>query len=693
MSYNVIKAYIFRNGGLRMDYLEWNRIISRHFFNEEMAGREVILYVDSSLLNKLGESYGVGVEDFIEAVVDGPSQAYEKGFCNKALWALGRSRISGSYRQGYPLYIAYLAFLVLAVDTDGDFSDHAFYPRLNTLLGKYGGKVQPGPFMELDELWLDLQVWSIEIKSEKLGRFTTKPVGSWRHVGLPISQTLITSEEREKLPIFFAQNDFDPMLLPDCDTLSKAVSESPFFKNRTKKLILSGDNEYKHLKVGLLELIQTALVEWDGVASDIEDSDIQQNGWINSMLRLCINLDNFASSIKVSARFKTNCEFPDDEFDFFRHKDSSLWKSKGSIRNWSTELVGYYSKNTKDATLLCWSEEEVFIDNQLRWRVKLKPSLVRIFISGKHEGLNGWVETNRIEPGIDCLIAFHESKIEGIVNWGMNSCDGFSNLDYEGIPPQWKLYMVKNIRKPHPEIDILKFPLSYSIRFEGGIKSGKGNSYFRLAPPRICIEGITGNETVKVSGREITDHLDNIWLLPEDVEVNSPLKIELFDGNTCVMSRILILEEGGVNFRYNPPTRDKYGEITTTRQQFFSVSGANVQGVNLKDIPMYKEHPPTYMSHRIIFIGNHPGLYCEWPDDNLPDNWDAVWAIAKVKRDRWKVYFVGKDLSQCTLSVINKSSTHWKKWKKVLVNLNIEPPKIRKLYDLWKMYKKGAQKL
>jgi len=118
--------------------------------------------------------------------------------------------------------------------------------------------------------------------------------------------------------------------------------------------------------------------------------------------------------------------------------------------------VGYYQKNTTDATLLCWSEEEVFIDNQLRWRVKLKPSLVRIFISGKYEGLNGWIEINRIEPGIDCLIACHESHAESITSWGMNSCAGFSNLDYEGIPPLWRLYMVKNIRKPHPEIDTLK---------------------------------------------------------------------------------------------------------------------------------------------------------------------------------------------------------------------------------------------
>jgi len=158
------------------------------------------------------------------------------------------------------------------------------------------------------------------------------------------------------------------------------------------------------------------------------------------------------------------------------------------------------------------------------------------------------------------------------------------------------------------------------------------------------------------------------------------------------MSRILILEEGCMGSRYSSPIRDKYGDITT-QQQIFSVSGANVFGVSLKYIPAYKEHPPTYMSHRIIFIGNHPDLYCEWPDENLPDNWDAVWAIAKVKRDRWKAYFVGRDLSQCTLTEINKSWPLWKKWKKVLVNLSIEPPKIQKLYDLWKIYKKGAQKL
>ena len=55
-----------------MDYLLWNDLIAKYFFTEEKAGREVLLYVNESLLESLGSEHKVGKADFINALKIGP---------------------------------------------------------------------------------------------------------------------------------------------------------------------------------------------------------------------------------------------------------------------------------------------------------------------------------------------------------------------------------------------------------------------------------------------------------------------------------------------------------------------------------------------------------------------------------------------------------------------------------------------
>jgi hypothetical protein len=54
-----------------MQYLEWNDLITKHFFNnEENAGKEVLLYVNDAILEEIGKE--AGVDDFIQSIRTGP---------------------------------------------------------------------------------------------------------------------------------------------------------------------------------------------------------------------------------------------------------------------------------------------------------------------------------------------------------------------------------------------------------------------------------------------------------------------------------------------------------------------------------------------------------------------------------------------------------------------------------------------
>ena len=100
-----------------MEYIDWNNLIAKHFFNETKAGKEALLYVNDELINSLGEPFKVGVDDFIESVKAGPGWTTRSGLCQKALQAC-----EGWRRRGleYPPYISYLTFFVLAAVTDID---------------------------------------------------------------------------------------------------------------------------------------------------------------------------------------------------------------------------------------------------------------------------------------------------------------------------------------------------------------------------------------------------------------------------------------------------------------------------------------------------------------------------------------------------------------------------------------------
>ena len=74
---------------LKMDYSSWNDLLVKHYFNSSMAGREVLLYVNSEIVEALGKPYSIGVDDFIESVKKGPhglqNQDYAKGHYRRAI--------------------------------------------------------------------------------------------------------------------------------------------------------------------------------------------------------------------------------------------------------------------------------------------------------------------------------------------------------------------------------------------------------------------------------------------------------------------------------------------------------------------------------------------------------------------------------------------------------------------------------
>ena len=112
-------------------YLRWNDAIAAHFFNQDMDGRNVYIYVNQGLVSELEQELESEAGKFLAVVKDGPPWAYSQSICQCALQTYTDWRDRGLH---FPPYIAYLGLFVLAGGADGDFSPNAYYPRLGRSL-------------------------------------------------------------------------------------------------------------------------------------------------------------------------------------------------------------------------------------------------------------------------------------------------------------------------------------------------------------------------------------------------------------------------------------------------------------------------------------------------------------------------------------------------------------------------------
>jgi len=679
-----------------MIYLEWNNVITKYFFNETKAGKEVLLYVNDETINSLGEPFGVGVDDFIESVKNGPGWITRTGFCQKALQACEDWRSKG---LEYPPYISYLAFFVLAAVTETDYAPHSYYPGFWKRLKEPQDAGTPSSFHRMIELWDDLEKWSREDKHEELGRFVARIRGGYMHVGLPRSQTVLSEYERKHLPNLFDEGGLDPTDAPSPEIIPKILRNygHDVLEKRTLKLLDSTQADDAVLRKALIEVVLDELEEWDGAVEEIVAGEEQLRLQVHTGLRLCIKLDPLAAQASVYVRFKTSRMFPEDGLNLRESDGKHAWFCREAHQGWSTPLTDITngSVGKLDGSSLDWNKGTLFVDRDNHWRVRLRGADVRLFRLGVMDGLPDWVETQKLERGREFLIAFSQGVEGRIKKWGEEYCEHFKQEHVSGLPPGWTLVRVKNVTASCPGIDILSVSTSARLILIEGVKSGRGNIYFKFAPPRVAIENSSGFENVTMNGVQLSrpDVRFPIWVLPGDVPSGQPLRIEV-NLEEHRLSKIIRLEEFGLPVSFDEtPYRDSSGKICRSDTQV-RVCGSIVCGE--KEHISYPSLIPTHLGDKIVFLGEKPGQVADWPHEAVPSSWHPVWALVCRSRKQWDVFFCGTpDQVKIGYSfdkpVDDRSCV--KRWKEALwVRRKITvPPEIRDIRRIWEEYVRAAR--
>ncbi|MEH7379108.1 hypothetical protein V7138_01300 [Bacillus sp. JJ1533] len=676
-----------------MTYIKWNDLIAENFFNEDMAGKEVLLFVDEALINEIGSKIGKNTDNFISSVIEGPpwvNVRSNSGICRKAIQTYKNWRLKKKIK--YPPYIGYLALFVLAgYVEDENYSPNAYYPKLRSLLREDEGGGQYPFFNQMINLWMDLEKWSKEDKFEELGRFNVRVRGNLRHVGLPQSQTIISSKERKSLPLIFNRAGIIFSDSPDYETIRNILLEhgQDILAKKTLRLLNLQEKD-KHLLQALLNLVIDELNEWDG---SLPEEFLDTNTFARARLKICINLNKVTEKATFSLRINAQNEFPDETLFLQRKGNIGLFQCTRSIENWSSELKSE-DGSILNGTSLDWLNGENFEDQSNRWKCTLKGTSVRVFAEGRKFGLpNNLVEISRLERGSRFILLCNKTYVSNILEWGKNSCESFSEINYQGVPAGWSLFSGINPSKSCMGISELTIGSEIKIRHVDGIRLGKGNTYLKAAPPKLLIENSNGTEIPFLNDKPLKFNTENrYWELPEDLPIDQTLTINILNEGIEIRRTNFKITNSRI---YN---RDKKRYFDTAGLQENEdnplVIGVNVY--NNDSIQFEKEYAlPTYSYNEIIFLGQHPGEIFHWQSKaEINLEWEPVWAICRVKRRKWKAEFCSmKKIEDCQINNQIYDKNDFRFWKTVMRKMrkSIKSPEFPPLKELWESYLEVAK--
>lgn len=679
-------------------YTEWNNILASRFFHPGMDGQPIHISVTAQLIKELGAE---SIEQFVHVVKRGPADLvkHDLSLCLKAYhvyeyWLKHRKLYK------YPPYFAFLCLFVLAAGIDGDYAAQAYYPRLRALLGEPPTSGTYPSFNLMADLWNDLETWSIKDQRGKLGIFEVRLAGSWVHVGLPIAQVILTEAERKCLSAIFDSAGLDPTSNPSDIQLAWLVRHSDparCLRNWTKQLLAPTNLQDDAYQV-LIGIMRDELAAWDGTVETGAVQDTYRKKTLGS-LKVCLYLDKVVLQVRAVFRCNLRNAFPENGIVLRPSQMPQGIVISEEIPGWSQPLRDAEENTVINASDYDWSNVFEIEDSYLGWRLRLPGNSVRVFFTGSSEGLPGLVESQQLPRKKQVYIAIHDSATPALEKWGASGCRGFRDLKIKsGLPPNWRLYTAEEVLSDElirNEYHNLSFTNLVRFTYAGGVRAPYGNTYLSICPPRIKVEGMTGDEQVYCDDILLNPYGDsNLYDLPPDLPLDTRILLSVKRGNSEVAQRSLYITD---DFETPHPNSrvlfDRFDDLLLSPSGDLSgVNGAYSKGI---DVPKYHflSNPQAFMSNEVIFIGAQKGQIIDWPREALDDDWLPVWAIP-VNRANGKAVFCGRGMIDPNLSEsLNVRPKDVKYWAEVLWHWRkrITPPRDTELFRLWTRYQKAAR--
>ncbi len=652
-------------------YQQWNDALASRFFNPDMAGRNVYLYVNQAIVDEMGQEMIQATPQaliFRNAIAGTPTAPIRAGVCQRAWQSFYNWRASG---VDFPPYIAYLCFFVLASDIDGDFAPHAYHPRLRGLLGgTHSSETGQVPsFHRMRQLWDDLEDWTVSDKHGDLGIFQSRSIGGNIHIGYPLSQSILAEQDRRALPRVFDSAGLDPAALHSAGELAMALRNPTALRMlRARTVQMAAGEHGLELCTALIEAVADELMAWDGTTTATIPGHTEQ-GQRSAGLRVCIDLDRIAGIVKASLRCKMNHEFPEDglllDGEFLAEED---------VNQWSLPLEHNDTGQTLDAAQLDWRNGMTMRDGSTGWRLNLQGRPVRIFTNGMPEGISGLVDTPALPQGQPFYLCYPEDAWPKLEHWVTRQCRGFQEIEIaQGLPESWRLASVASADDDAAlkgEFPSLAFPPRARIGLAGGIRHGGRNSFFNFAPPAIVVTGGPAGTRVYHGETPLpAANSDGTFILPDDLPTGPRITLEIRDGQS-VLGRQSLFLSGDFSLPTAQPELflDSAGASSHSTANKTVITGAHVYGdrpqMTVSAAELFEDLEYELGNLQGLLIGQQPGQIATWPSEPFPGEWTPTWVIRKRNHKRLAAIFVGGELGtslpDATFTPTRRKVQDWK---------------------------------
>lgn len=474
-----------------------NTAISEVMLSGKYAGRALYLTFDVQEAQEIAQRLGVDEHSVEELCARLVGEALDRGR-NPFLTASRAARLWASEGMvGPPPFLALLHVMSHAAElmaNDGEYAANAYYPRLASLVGVSSGNLRDqGKQTEL--FWRLLETWLAENDYE-LGRPTASARGTWKYVGLSMSQAIVRSTDRA------AMHDlFDTYGFSNGDRLTAAdifPYVDDWIRSSGSTARLRKAWEQKELRERVCEIAIDEFQDW---SNDIVGSPIVQGKEQSSRLTLVAQVLPSFPRQRLSLHLGRSTELGEPVTGIVDKLGNSF-----SIANSTFGAFATVSPNPmgRDNSGLAASVSISGSGHHLRWSSGLVIPLTK-----SSEGPY-WTEIARVSIGTENIVLVRNKKtlVEALENLLAATSTGeaiyLTSQELDGIPDGWILYKdVRIIRAADWEVetDLERLvPMSEGAGFviSGGLQLARG-IWHSKAPPAVDL--VTDNGPTRLEAQ------------------------------------------------------------------------------------------------------------------------------------------------------------------------------------------------
>ena len=556
-----------------MNFLDWNNIIAKHFFNPDQAGKDIHLFITKQeIINLAKENFSDETdqeiwEDYLRKLKNGlPGSSGFPDIFDKATHAFQQWKRAGlksieGVELKYPPYISHLVFSVLPlIEIQVDYNANNYYDRLADFLEENDIKQNlRGKLRVIDILCADLSSWANEIRNGELGSFKAVVFThkTWRFVGKPFSQCVLTPKAIRKLPDFFYASGLTPKTFYQDETFKNHLVRNGLTILGIKPSIIELIKKGRKDEIGqsIIETVKTEFIEWTGeeheiVLKDGTELTIRKNTVVPLKLQFKTNEDGeIAISFRVNYTTEPPPELKFEEFDDIYENEK-----------WSRTLHRPFKESFE------------LKDTNNKWKAVFDSKNIRLLIRGGYFQLGNdlWIETEKLSRVEAMYLLCKDNIKDSIKEWCENCCSNYRDENTMiNIPAGHSLFWFKNPFKSHEQFKQLKVydNKTISLRAGTGLKIGY-LTFLNEMLPEVEITNADGSEIVYLqyegSNEKIIlqkhPSLGGIWLLPTTILLGSGFFIQIENGFIEVVRRTYKIDEASYKHLSNDdlPIRNKF---------------------------------------------------------------------------------------------------------------------------------------